>query len=192
MTLLLKFMFKNWFFFWIDQNSIWNSKSALIQSKAFVKIKVWVDLEGSIIPKLLTRKRYRVITVLFIRVNTVKTQTQSTKNTQHNVFYSENISPQLSNESIKMKPFKSFKNISFNKKLKRSFLTLILYWRISGKFLRPFYWKTRPKESILSKIIFHEFWGVTEWKFRKILDESSSKTAVGLPGKWIFSGWLFQ
>ena len=81
LTLLLKFMLENCFFFWIDQNSIWNSKSAFIQSKAFVKIKVWVDLEGSIISKLLTRKRYtqsNYCILLFIRVNTVQTQTQST------------------------------------------------------------------------------------------------------------------
>ena len=143
-------------------------KVSSFQSKAFAKIKVWVDLEGLIIPKLLTRKRYRVITVLYIRVNTVQTQTQSTKNTQHNVFYSENISPQLSNESIKMKPFKSFKNASFNKKLKRSFLTLIPYWRISGKFLRPFYWKTHPDQML------HILYGYSQ-KIR--MDEFFSKAS---------------
>ena len=69
------------------------------------------------------------------------------------------------------------------------------------KFLRPFYWKAHPKESISSKIIFHEFWGVTQtvklenssrpnvacniWSQSKNrMDEFSSKTFCVTPQNW--------
>ena len=57
------------------------------------------------------------------------------------------------------------------------------YWQISGKFLRPFYWKTHPDQML------HIIYGFSQ----KIqTDEFSSKTALENENFRKISGWVFH
>ena len=67
-------------------------------------------------------------------------------------------------------------------------VTVNPYWQISGKFLRPFYWKTHPsKNQEFSDQMSHIIYGFSQ-KIR--MDEFSSKTACVRPQNSQIDDWM--